>query len=151
MPVSGISPTSDFLSEYTPPPDRVVKKTLDQEDFFKLLAVQFSSQDPLKPMEDTSFIAQMANFTALENSTQLSLAFTRFTEAQGFATAQNLLGRSVTLVDATDTEVTGVVSAVYQDSSGPRLTVNGNDYAVASVRRVEMPATPTTPAPAAGN
>jgi flagellar basal-body rod modification protein FlgD len=143
--------SSSAAANFVPATERVTKKTLGQQDFFKLLAVQFSSQDPLKPMEDTSFIAQMANFTALENSTQLSQAFSRFTEGQGFSSAQNLLGRNVTLQDANDMEVIGVVSAVHHGADGPMITVNGTDYAVGTVRRVELPATPTTPPSTSGN
>ena len=42
------------------------QKTLGQAEFFKLLTTQLASQDPLKPMDDTAFIAQMANFSELE-------------------------------------------------------------------------------------
>jgi flagellar basal-body rod modification protein FlgD len=140
--VSNVSPAADF----TGGAERVTKKTLGQEDFFRLLAVQYSSQDPLKPMEDTSFIAQMANFTALENSTQLSQAFARFTEEQVFSSAQNLLGRNVTLLDPTDTEVNGTVSSVFNDGDDTWITVNGNDYTVASVRRVDLPPAADSPA-----
>jgi len=150
MSIAGISAASSISSYDTPGTERVTKKTLGQQDFFKLLAVQLSSQDPMKPMEDTDFIAQMANFTALENSTQLSTAFTRFTEGQGFASAQNLLGRNVTLLDPTDTEVTGIVSAVYNDGGDTMITVNGTDFAVGSVRRVELP-TETNQAVTDGN
>ena len=145
MAVSGISSATTAV-DLTAGTERVTKKTLGQQDFFKLLAVQFSSQDPLKPMEDTSFIAQMANFTALENSTQLSQAFSKFTEEQVFSSAQNLLGRDVTLKDPTDTEVTGTVSSVFNDGGETWITVNGNDYTVGSVRRVDMPHTETNPA-----
>lgn len=150
MPVSDITQTNS-ATDFTPAAERVTKKTLGQEDFFKLLAVQYSSQDPLKPMEDTSFIAQMANFTALENSTQLSQAFAAFTAEQNFSSAQNLLGRNVTLKDPNDTEVTGVVSAVHSSADATMITVNGLDYAVGSVRRVELPHTETTPPATDGN
>lgn len=146
MAVSDISSILASPADYSGASERVTKKTLGQQDFFKLLAVQYSTQDPLKPMEDTTFIAQMANFTALENSTQLSQAFARFTDQQSFSSAQNLLGRNVTLQDPTDTEVTGVVSSIHQDDGTTMITVNGNDFAVGSVRRVEMPHTTTTPA-----
>ena len=146
MAVSGISDFTSVAADPTGGTERVTKKTLGQQDFFKLLAVQFSSQDPLKPMEDTSFIAQMANFSALENSAQLTQAFSRFTDEQAFSSAQNLLGRNVTLLDPTDTEVTGEVSSVFNDGGDTWITVNGNDYTVGSVRRVDMPPTETNPA-----
>ncbi len=42
--------------------------SLDQEAFLTLLITQFQYQDPLNPMEDKEFIAQLAQFTALEQS-----------------------------------------------------------------------------------
>lgn len=141
MAVTGIdSSTSAPAASLAPGAERVVKKSLGQSDFLKLIAVQFASQDPMKPMEDTSFIAQMANFSALENSTQLSQSFAKFTQEQNFTSAQNMLGRSVTLKDPdSDTEVTGVVSSVRYDGTNTQITVNGTDHAVGTVRRVEMP------------
>jgi flagellar basal-body rod modification protein FlgD len=145
MAVNSIDPLSTTQgSTFSPGAERVTKKTLGQSDFLKLLAVQFASQDPMKPMEDTSFIAQMANFSALENSSQLSQSFAKFTQAQDFSSAQNLLGRSVTLLDPEkDKEVTGIVSSVHNDGKNTQITVNGTDYAVGSVRRVEIPKTET--------
>ena len=70
--IPGISPNSDM--KYTPLETgesieyRSPKKVLDQDDFLELLITQFSTQDPLNPVTDTAFIAQMAEFTALELS-----------------------------------------------------------------------------------
>ena len=41
---------------------------ISQEDFFKILVTQLSFQDPLKPIDNQAFIAQIAQFTALEQS-----------------------------------------------------------------------------------
>jgi flagellar basal-body rod modification protein FlgD len=130
-------------SAYLPGTERVPQKSLGQKEFFKLLSVQLAAQDPLKPMEDTDFIAQMANFSSLEMMNQLTTSFSAFTTQQDFSAAQNLIGRNVTLLDPTNTEVTGLVSAVYKDGEDTLITVNGADYEVSSVRRVEQTATPT--------
>ena len=39
---------------------------LDRDAFLKLLVAQLSHQDPLKPMEGTEFVTQLAQFTAVE-------------------------------------------------------------------------------------
>lgn len=144
MAVYGISSanTNPAGASYLPGSERIPSKTLGQAEFFKLIAVQFASQDPLKPMEDTAFIAQLANFTALENSAQLTREFGRFATQQEIVGAQGLLGRTVTVSDTNDTEVQGVVSAVYHDGETSFITVNGDDYDVASVRRVELTSNP---------
>lgn len=50
-------------------------KKLNQNDFMKLLGAQLQHQDPMKPMENGEFIAQMASFSTLENSKNLTEAF----------------------------------------------------------------------------
>src|SRR5258708_12489420 len=47
-------------------------KSLGKQDFLKLLMAQLQNQDPMKPMDDTQMIAQMAQFSALEASQQLN-------------------------------------------------------------------------------
>lgn len=141
MPVNAVSNSTGtpFATPNVDGAERTPKKTLEQQDFFKLIAVQFASQDPLSPMEDTAFIAQLANFTALENSAQLNNSFNRFAEQQDFNAAQSLLGRNVTLWDkSVSREVTGEVSAVHHDDGQTLITVNGIDYESDSVRRVEL-------------
>jgi flagellar basal-body rod modification protein FlgD len=116
----------------------VAKKTmLGQDDFLKLLAVQFQQQDPMKPMEDTAFIAQMAQFTALDQTKSMLTQMTQLGNSQGLATANSYLGRQVTLTDANDQTITGLVGAVQVTNGTPQLIVNGTAYPVSSVTRVE--------------
>lgn len=55
---------------------------LGKDDFMKILIAQLQNQDPTNPMQDTDFIAQMAQFSALEQTMNLTKAFEKFAESQ---------------------------------------------------------------------
>lgn len=119
------------------------KQVLGQEDFLKLLAVQFQSQDPMKPMEDTAFIAQMAQFSALQQSTQMSAEITRLRSDSQMQAASGMIGREVT-VAMPDGDVTGVVDGVASDGDGMHVRIGETYYPFALIYRVSAP---TPPAP----
>lgn len=125
---------------------RIPQKSLGKDDFFKLLAVQFQVQDPMKPMEDTAFIAQMAQFSSLEQSSAMSSEIAQLRSEQKLATANSYLGQNVTVSDGEGGVVSGPVSAVEMIDGQPRLAIGEYTYALSSVLRVE-PGKTTLPQP----
>jgi flagellar basal-body rod modification protein FlgD len=122
------------------------KKALGQDDFLKLLSVQFQKQDPMKPMEDTSFIAQMAQFTSLDQTSAMSKDLAAMRADQARATAASYLGRQVT-VDAGDgTTPSGIVAGIDVTGTAPQLIIGDQKFPLSAVLRVE-PASGTTPNP----
>lgn len=75
--------TSDMYLRNNQKPERKTGDgVLGKDDFMKLLIAQLQNQDPTNPMKDTEFIAQMAQFSALEQTMNLSKSFEKFAEAQ---------------------------------------------------------------------
>lgn len=121
---------------------RTPVQTLDQGDFLNLLVAQMSQQDPMNPVKDTEFIAQMAQFSALEQSKvmQQDMAALR---------ANTLLGNIVTVSDddAETGQDIGVVDSVVMDKGVAKLLVNGTRYDLSDVLRVYPPTAGTTTPP----
>lgn len=119
---------------------RTAKKSLDSTDFMKLLAVQFQKQDPMKPMEDTAFIAQMAQFTALEQTNGISAEISRLRLDQQAMLGSSYLGKAVTFAGADGKDVTGVVSALENSAGGVALVVGDASVPLSAVKRIETAA-----------
>lgn len=152
MPVTSATsaPTTSFTDIVSASSNttRKAKKGLGQEDFLKLLATQFQLQDPMKPMEDTAFIAQMAQFSALEQSSTMVKDIALLRADQSLLTANSYIGRNVTVEDDAGKPVTGLVTALDNDpTEGVTLTIDGKSYPLDSVRRIE-PSIPALTDPA---
>jgi flagellar basal-body rod modification protein FlgD len=122
------------------------KKTLGADDFMKLLTTQLTSQDPMNPMKDTEFIAQMANFSSLESMRGLSKSFDAFAGEQKLNSSASYLGRQVTIKDPAG-EVKGIVDAITLKDGIPAIVVGGKTYETKLITGIAMPPTPqaTTP------
>jgi flagellar basal-body rod modification protein FlgD len=94
------------------------------EGFLKLLATQISSQNPLDPMKDTEFVAQMASFSQLEQTTNMAANIKALTMSSQLSQGAALIGRSVTYQPANGTDpVTGVVQSLTVGSGGRSLNL----------------------------
>ena len=113
-------------------------QTLGQDDFLKLLVKQMTSQDPLNPQKDTEFIAQMAQFSALEQSKAMQADIAQMRDDQQIVQANGLLGRAVELQIDEQTIGGGVVGAVQVVAGTPRIVVNGLTYELSQVRSVSQ-------------
>lgn len=114
------------------------KATLTQDDFLKLLTVQLQHQDPLKPMEDAQFMGQMAQFASLEQTKELTSTVSTLSSSLGFSSAQQFLGKNVTITNADGTEVNGTVAGVVLDAGVPKVLVNDQVYATDLITAVTL-------------
>ena len=110
---------------------------LGQDDFLNILTTQLKYQDPLEPMEDTEFISQLAEFSALEQMEAMN-------QRINYSNAFDIMG-NVVEVSCTD-EITGalgieegIVESVSIQSGQVFLTVNGKEVRMESVVSVRRP------------
>jgi flagellar basal-body rod modification protein FlgD len=93
--LQGIQPHAETQGTQVP---ASAQKTLGKDDFMKLLIAQLSNQNPLKPMDGQEFSAQLAQFSALEQMTNVNTNIQKLIESQQTATNSamiNMIGKQV--------------------------------------------------------
>ncbi|WP_198971507.1 flagellar hook capping FlgD N-terminal domain-containing protein [Xylophilus sp. ASV27] len=113
MSIQGISSTTATLQQ----------SSLTQQDFLKILLTQLTYQDPMKPMDNQQFMAQMAQFTSLEQTQQLNSKIATLIGNQSALQSVGLLGRTVDVMTTTGSTVAGTVTALSLSGDSPQITV----------------------------
>ena len=114
--------------------DRVTN-TLNKDDFLKILMTQLTHQDPTQPMQDKEFVAQMAQFSSLEQITNMAQEFSKLSSILSANRALGLLGKTVEIADGE-----GLVSGTVEEIAGldvPMVFVNGAYYDLNNVLKVK--------------
>jgi flagellar basal-body rod modification protein FlgD len=120
---------------------------LGKDDFLKLLLTQMQYQDPLDPMDNKDMLAQMAQFTSLEQMSNLNENFAAANQIASFMDATRLLGKEVQVLDPAAPEDTPAileskVKSINFTNEGPLLTLdNGIVASVVDLVKVVNPAT----------
>jgi flagellar basal-body rod modification protein FlgD len=123
--------------------------TLDKEAFLKLLVAQLKYQDPLKPTDAESFMAQTAQFTQVEKLDEMAESMKAAATTSGLSTASALLGKSITFSLADGTTDSGVVTSVKSTAAGVTLEVGSRETTLDKVTQISNPTSPSTPASSA--
>ena len=122
---------------------------MDKNDFLKILITQLSHQDPTQPLGDKEFIAQMAQFSSLEQITNMSEGLAKVADLVARSQALSLLGSNVDVAEG-ESLVSGVVDAV-TGGDYPQLLVNGRYYDYSQVQKIKRASSGTEPAPHAAH
>ena len=119
---------------------KAVKNTTtgyDKDSFMQILVAQMKYQDPLEPTSNTEYIAQYAQFTQVEQLSNMA-------NAMALSRASEMVGKTVLVQSQNpDTgktvEVTGVVDFVTYSGNKAYLSINGTNYDIESVAQVYDP------------
>lgn len=112
--------TSTTTSNYTDKGTQIIKgnQQFDKDSFLKILSAELANQDPTQQQDSTQYIAQMAQFTSLEQMSNLNTTMQ-------FMGASSIIGKTVTL-DSYDPQgnlYSGVVQNVVKDGSTVKVSV----------------------------
>ncbi len=114
---------------------RGIKTTMDKDDFLKILITQLTHQDPTEPMDDKEFIGQMAQFSTLEQITNMNEEISKVLSIISRSQAFSMIGKMVEI--GTDN---GTISGIVEEVTGgefPQVLVNGQYYDFSSIERVK--------------
>lgn len=103
---------------------------LGKDDFLKLLVAQLQNQDPLNPMEDTEFIAQMAQFSSLEQMQNMNTMMQT-------TKATSMIGSLVTWANDKGELLSGVATGVQIVNGQPKLLIGDTMIDVDKIVTVE--------------
>ena len=124
--------------------------TMGKDVFMKILIAQMANQDPTNPMKDTEFVAQMAQFSALEQTMNLAQAFEKFATSQNQSQLiqyNSFVGKEIKWHEVSDekdendkpiiNEGTGVIQSVkYIDGSVIFTMADGKELSPGNISEV---------------
>ncbi|SHN17949.1 flagellar basal-body rod modification protein FlgD [Duganella sacchari] len=95
---------------------------LGLQDFMKILLTQLTYQDPLKPMDNQAFMAQMAQFTALQQAQDTNSKMDTLISTQSALQSVGLIGKIVDVATSSG-QVTGTVNALNFSTALPTFSI----------------------------
>jgi flagellar basal-body rod modification protein FlgD len=96
--------------------------TLNLEDFLRVLTTQLTYQDPLKPLDNQEFMAQLAQFTSLEQTQQLNSKIETLINNQAALQSVGLIGRTVDIT-TTGGSFSGTVRTLSFTGDSPVISI----------------------------
>lgn len=132
MNVSNVNPLAT-----TQEVERTPTNQLDKDAFLSLLAAQLQYQDPLSGGDNTEYIAQMAQFSSLEQMQNLNHSISEMVYFQYIQYGSQMVGKNVTINDG-EQRIQGVVERVNMQNSQINLLVNGTYYLLHQVEEISI-------------
>lgn len=143
MITQGVSSSSMYRSDSTVNShDRTGGNELGKDAFLMLLVTQLKHQDPLDPVDNTDMIAQLAQFSALEQTEKLNQNIEIFRTDALSTNAVSLLGAEVSASKSIDGGVvqrTGIVTEVKFKEGQPVYVIDGIDFKMTDLDKVNIP------------
>lgn len=111
---------------------------LGKEEFLNLLVAQMANQDPLNPMDSTESIAQLAQFSALEQMQNVATQIESLRQSSGLIDAMLLQGQNVEAVDVNGATYSGTVESATWGAEGLVLTIGETQIAMSNIAELRL-------------
>jgi flagellar basal-body rod modification protein FlgD len=125
--IAGIRTSADLKTAAATP----VEEDLDRNAFLKLFTAQLQNQNPLDPMKNEAFVAQLAQFSSLEATTKMSDSLDQFVSSQSgekIMRGASLIGKSVFVPGATIKQSGGEIKSGFAN-----LTENADSLSLSVI------------------
>lgn len=119
---------------------------LGQQQFLELFVTQLQYQDPLEPVEQQDFLAQLAQFSTVEGLENLNTKFDDLLQLELVASGTEVLGQEIT----TDDNLTGIAQAIRQEDGQVLVDVDGTLVPLSGIVTVRNPPAPVADANSTG-
>ena len=106
----------------TPSVANTAASSLRLDDLLRVMLTELTNQDPLKPVDNTNFMAQVAQFASLDSTQQLNTSISTLVTLQSVNQSVGLIGHTVTANSASGV-VTGKVTALSLAGTTPTMTI----------------------------
>lgn len=110
---------------------------LGQQQFLELFVTQLQYQDPLEPVGQQDFLAQLAQFSTVEGLEGLNSKFDDMLQLELVASGSEILGQEIT----TDDGLTGIASEIRQEDGQVLINIDGTLVPLSGVVTVRNPPT----------
>lgn len=115
------------------------KSGLGKDSFLKLLVTELRHQDPTKPMEDKEFISQMAQFSSLEQMSNLNKEMKSLVASAKSAEAYGILGKEIQAYDPVQKKpITGIVNSVFYKGEELMIGVGKEEVSMKNINSVNV-------------
>jgi flagellar basal-body rod modification protein FlgD len=134
--IGGTNKTSNKSSSTT---NTDAFQKLDVEQFLKLLITELQNQDPLQPADNQQLLTQLSQIKDIAASNKLTETLDSLSLGESISSASGLIGKQITGLDDTGSNVSGVVSKVTVNGGQPRLLVGSQSVSLKNVAEVLPP------------
>lgn len=113
MTVSSVSSTSAITT--AAPARDTAKATMDYNNFLQLLVTELKNQDPMKPMDPTQTVTQLATFSTVEQAVKTNTLLSSLNANASLSQGAGLIGHDAISADNT---ISGRITSVTMSDAG---------------------------------